>query len=142
MELVLKSTKVLVALQLDHFLLQAIAHMRVAPVSMLMPVLLSWRYFQHWGALSVRMQQLCSSGVRYIKELFSSSSLFLLLFLFHSSVRSQAAANSSPLSKYNLQKSASGFKLYPSCTSISEMARNTIPAASLGSTIPAGTLWG
>lgn len=78
MELILKSMNVVVALQLDHFLLQAIAHMRVPPVCMFMSILLSWRFFSvldsHWGALSVRMQQLCSSRVRFVEKLCSFSS--------------------------------------------------------------------
>lgn len=91
--------------------------MRVPPVSMFMSVLLSWRFFQHCGALSVRMQQLCSSRDRYIKELF-----FFLAHFFccsFSSVRSQAEANSSPLSRYNLQKSASVVLSFILCAQIS-----------------------
>lgn len=74
MEFILKCMKVLVALQFDHFLLQVIAYMRVPPVCMFMSVLWSWRFLSvldyHWGALSVRIQVLCSSRVRFLGELF------------------------------------------------------------------------
>lgn len=78
MDLMCKGMNVLVALQLDHFHLQAIAHMRVPPVCIFMSTLLSWRFFSvldcQWGALPVSMQQLLSSRVRFIVELCSFSS--------------------------------------------------------------------
>lgn len=77
---------------------------------------------------------------QFCRSIFFGSSFLLLLF--HTFLKSQAEAISGPLSRKNSQKSASGFRLCPLCTDITEMARNTIPIFSLGGTIPADTLGG
>lgn len=102
----------------------------------------SWGFFfQCWitPGVPVRMQQLSSSTISFVEVFLWFLTSFLLL-LFHTFLKSQAEAISGPLSSRNSQKSASGFRLCPLCTNITEMARNTIPVFSLGGTVPADTL--